>query len=97
MSFTANILKIIKVSPGLKTLNNAGSAIKSENKGMNTQVLFKKNKRPIREKRTKIRHSIYKYEIRYTFFRRMTKIIKERIVSVFIRGSIDCRRPSLDA
>ena len=44
-----DILKVNNGSPGLKMLNNAGSAIQRENTGINNQVRFKKNKISIEE------------------------------------------------
>jgi hypothetical protein len=55
------ILKAIRASPGLKTLNKAGIAIKSANKGINIQVLFKKNPKLILERYVKSKHRAYKH------------------------------------
>lgn len=43
INFIPNALKVNNASPGVKPLNNAGMAIKRENRGINIQVLFKKN------------------------------------------------------
>ena len=51
ISFILKTLKINNGSPGLKTLNSAGTAIKSENKGMKIHVLLRKNKILIPEKK----------------------------------------------
>jgi len=42
-------------SPGLKKSNMAGTAMKKENSGINTQVLFRKNHRLILEKEDNIK------------------------------------------
>ena len=57
MKPTPAIFKVIRASPGVKMLNKAGIAIKRENKGMNTQVLFKKNPRSILEKWVNDKHN----------------------------------------
>ena len=56
-SFAPNILKTASVSPGVKILNKAGMAMKSENKGMNIHVLFKKKPKLIPEIQAKNRHN----------------------------------------
>ena len=50
VSISPAIFTVIKGSPGVKMLKMAGMAMKSENRGMNTQVLFKKNPKRILEK-----------------------------------------------
>ena len=50
ISLSPAIFSVAMVSPGVKMLKMAGRAIKSENRGMNIQVLFKKKPRWILEK-----------------------------------------------
>jgi len=90
-------LKINNGSPGVKVENNAGMAIKSEKIGINIQVLFKKNPRLILEKGVNSKQNKYKHIKRGMLFIRSAAMRKNAKVTVFIRGSIDCRNPSPDA
>jgi len=90
-------LKINNGSPGVKVENNAGVAIKSEKTGINIQVLFKKNTRLILEKETNNKQNKYKHIKRGVLFIRRVEMRKKAKVTVFIRGSIDCKNPSPEA
>jgi len=59
--FKPAILKATSASPGVAKLNKAGMAINSENKGINTNVLLRKNPKFILEKYARTRDAIYKY------------------------------------
>jgi len=97
INFKPDNLKVNSVSPGVKALNNAGIAIKRENKGINTHVLFKKNPRLILEKITKIRHTEYNNSRNRMFFIKSMATRNSIKDTTLIRGSIDCRNPFFKA
>ncbi len=66
------ILKVTSASPGVKILNKAGIAIKSENNGMNIQVRFKKNPKLILERYVKSKHRAYRHTRIETFLVKST-------------------------
>src|SRR4030042_911587 len=84
-------------SPGVKTLNNAGTAIKRENSGMNIKDRLRKKFRLMLEQYDKSKHSAYSPSKTKIFFVRRTETIKRRNVIVFIQGSIDCNSPFFNA
>jgi len=57
MILSPPIFTLTSASPGVKTLNNAGTAIKRENSGMKIKVLLRKNRRPMLEQYVKSKHS----------------------------------------
>jgi hypothetical protein len=87
----------INASPGEKMLNKAGIAIKSENKGINTQVRFKKKPKFILERYASSKHNAYKHNKIRIFFVRITCVMNSKKVTAFIRGSNDCNNPVLKA
>jgi hypothetical protein len=58
MILSPPIFTLTSASPGVKTLNNAGTAIKRENSGMKIKVLLRKNRRPMLEQYVKSMHSV---------------------------------------
>ena len=91
------ILKTASGSPGVKILNIAGIAIKSENRGTNTQVRFKKNPKLIREAWVKIRQSVYRHNKTKRLLVKSIWRINKRKVTLFILGSKDCKNPWREA
>lgn len=86
-------LKINNGSPGVKVLNNAGMAIKRENRGINTQVLFKKKPKLILEKYANKRHTRYRDTKSGIVLIKSTEIRNSVKDAALMRGSIDCRNP----
>ena len=91
------ILKTASDSPGVKMLNIAGIATKSENSGTNTHVRFKKNPKLIREALAKIRQSAYRHNKTGMFLVKSIWRINKRKVTPFILGSKDCKNPGREA
>ncbi|MFH0917646.1 MAG: hypothetical protein V1830_00755, partial [Candidatus Omnitrophota bacterium] len=87
------ILKVITAWPGLKKPKSAGIAIKSENKGIKIQVLFKKNPRRIREQDVNKRHIAYKHSKTRIFLASSTWMINNNTVIAFTLGSRDWKNP----
>ena len=97
MSFMPTILNARSGSPGVTTWNKAGMAIKSENKGINIQVRFKKNPILILEQSVSNKHNAYRHAIIRIFLVNSICMRKRRKVKVLTRGSKDCKRPFRDA
>jgi hypothetical protein len=91
------ILKSTNGSPGVTTLNKAGMAMKSENRGMNIHVRFKKNPMLILEQSASSKQSAYRHSKMKRFLVSSICTMNRRKVKVLILGSNDCKRPFLDA
>ena len=75
----------------LELLNNAGKTMKKENIGMKSKVRFKKKPAPIPETQASNKQNKYKLKTLAILFANNARKMNKINVSVFIRGSNDCK------